>query len=394
MYRLPTREIVTIFDDVTDRMKAGEEQRYLQEQLLVSQKMESIGAFAGGTAHNFRNILQAVSGNIEYLEMVHGDIPEIRELAKSIYDSIEKGVDLINSLLQFSKRDGDYQMVDVDLADVITKTYEIVSRVFNKNIEVQVNVGKNLYIRGNHSLLSQVFMNLFSNAKDAMPHGGILSIEARKSKGKIIAVVSDTGHGMDRETLEKIFDPFFTLKDVGKGTGLGLSTTHGIIEQHKGSIQAFSKPGKGATFEIYFPAVMPREVGKLELPNEIVQGKGEKVLIVDDERASLDSLTHLIQRLGYEVISEDSPIKALKTYSKWRPDVVIMDRNMPQMDGIACVKEIVKVDPRARIVILSGYEESGADGIDESVQGLIKGYLMKPCGVKALSQTLARVLQG
>ena len=230
VYRLPSGEIVAIFDDITDKKKAEEEQSALQQQLLVSQKMESIGAFAGGTAHNFRNILQAISGNIEYIELLHGDNPEVKELAKDIYDSVEKGVDLINNLLHFSRRGGGYQVADMDLADVIKKTSDIIDRVFNKNIKIKVDLEERLYVVGNQSLLSQVFMNLFSNARDAMPDGGKLRVEAKRRKDKIVVKVSDTGYGMDEETMEKIFDPFFTLKDVGKGTGLGLSTTHGIVE--------------------------------------------------------------------------------------------------------------------------------------------------------------------
>ncbi|UCF85558.1 MAG: FHA domain-containing protein, partial [Desulfobacteraceae bacterium] len=224
LYRLPSGEIVAIYDDVTEKKKAEAEQKALQEQLLISQKMESIGTFAGGTAHNFRNILQAISGNIEYLEMVYNDKSEIREMAKSIHDSVEKGVDLINNLLHLSKKDEEPQLVDLDLADVIEKTHKIIDRVFDKNIEIKLNIGENLFVKGNHSLLSQVFLNLLTNARDAMPDGGILLVEAKKMDNKVVAIVSDSGYGMDKETLDQIFDPFFTLKDVGKGTGLGLST--------------------------------------------------------------------------------------------------------------------------------------------------------------------------
>ena len=134
--------------------------------------------------------------------------------------------------MHFSKRGGKYQLADIDLADVITKTYKIISRVFNKNIKIKLNLEKNLFVNGAHSLLSQVFMNLFTNARDAMPHGGTMLIEAKRVKNKVLATVADTGEGMDSETLEKIFDPFFTLKDVGTGTGLGLSTTHGLSLIH------------------------------------------------------------------------------------------------------------------------------------------------------------------
>ena len=392
VYRLPSGEIVTMYDDVTDKRRAEEEQKALQKQLFASQKMETIGAFAGGTAHNFRNILQAISGNIEYLEMIYGEEEEVKDVAKSIYDSVEKGVDLINNLLHFSKRGGKYQLADIDLADVITKTYKIISRVFNKNIKIKLNLEKNLFVNGDHSLLSQVFMNLFTNARDAMPHGGTMLIEAKRVKNKVLATVADTGEGMDSETMEKIFDPFFTLKDVGTGTGLGLSTSHGIVEQHKGSISVSSEPGRGSIFRIYFPFVKTKGLEKHEPETEMVFGKGQKVLIVDDERPALEALANMTTHLGYKTISVDRAVQALDSYIKWEPDIVLMDRNMPEMDGVTCIKGILKTDPKAKIVIVSGYEESGPDGIDEDIKGVIKGYLNKPCGMRELSHALSRAL--
>ncbi len=390
---LSPNEIVTIYDDVTPRKKAEKEQKTLQKQLFVSQKMETIGAFAGGTAHNFRNILQAILGNIEYLEMTHGHEPEIKELAKSVYDSVERGVDLINNLLHFSKKGAKYQLVSLELGDVIQEAYEIIERVFDKNIKITLDIDKGLCVHGDYSLLSQVFMNLFTNARDAMPGGGKLFVQAKRMEDEVIATVSDTGHGMDRATLDKIFDPFFTLKDVGKGTGLGLSTTHGIIEQHKGTITVSSEPGKGTRFEITLPAAEKSAVHRVAPQREIMLGKGEKVLIVDDEPSALEALAHLTQSLGYHAISVDRSGDALVNYRKWSPDIVLMDRNMPEMDGITCIREIMKTDPEAKILIVSGYEHSGSDGIAEDVKGLIKGYITKPCGREELGRTLYQVLQ-
>ena len=384
---------MAIYDDVTDRKKAEAEQKALQEQLFRSQKMESIGAFASGTAHNFRNILQAILGNIEYLEMIHADKSEVTDLAKSIHDSVEKGVGLINNLLHFSKRDGEYELAELDLADVIQETHEIIERLFEKNIEITLNLGKNLFLKGNRALLSQVFMNLFTNARDAMPGGGKLSVDAQKSSDKVIAKVSDTGHGMDKEILEKIFDPFFTLKEVGKGTGLGLSTTHGIIEQHDGTISVKSKPGKGTTFTIQLPLVRAEKPHESKPKKELLFGNGQKVLIVDDERPALEALTNLTKSLGYEPISIENPTEALKKYTKTSPDVVLLDRSMPEMDGSTFIMEITKTDPNARIIIISGYEETGPDGIDEDVKNLIKGYLTKPFKVEELSRALAQALK-
>jgi signal transduction histidine kinase/ActR/RegA family two-component response regulator len=393
-YRLPSGEVVVIMDDVTERKRREREQKALQEQLIIHQRMESMGAFAGGIAHNFRNILQAISGNTEFLEFVCGEKKEIADLTTNIFDSVEKGVDLINNLLHFSRRGGvQYQMAYLDMSDVIRQTHEIISRVLNKNLEIQIDAEKNLYVKGNRSLLSQVFMNLYSNASDAMPNGGKLTINAFKKRGNVIVTVSDTGIGMDDETLKKIFDPFFTMKEVGKGTGLGLATVHGIIEEHKGAINVSSAPGKGTTFRISLAYAEPEGFDEIEEGREIILGRGEKVMIVDDERPALDALAAIINKLGYQAIPLERPTEVLSAYSAIAPDVVLMDRGMPKMDGITCARNIVDRDPMARIIIVSGYEETGPHGIEENAKSLIKGYLTKPCRIEDLSQAISRALE-
>jgi len=393
VYRMPSGEIVSVFDDVTEKKKAEARERALQERLFAAQKMESIGTLAGGTAHNFRNILQVISGNVEYIQMMSGEKPEINESIRAILSSIEKGVDLITSLLRYSKWDEEFEFVDLDLADVVLKTYEIVNRVFDKRIQMDLKLEKNLFVKGDHSLLSQVFMNCFTNAQDAMPSGGRLSIEAKKEDDKVVVTISDTGHGMDDGTSSKIFDPFFTLKPVGKGTGLGLSVTKGIIDQHKGSIEVSSELGRGTTFKICLPLSKMQETEKVEPEIQIISGTMQKVLIVDDDHPVLDALTKLIKSLGYLAIPVDEPADALKNYKRWAPDIVLVDRSMPAIDGISFIKKIVHTDPSSRIIIISGYEESSSNGIDESIKSHIKGYITKPCGIKELSSALSQALK-
>jgi signal transduction histidine kinase/FixJ family two-component response regulator len=393
-YRLPGGEIVVIIDDITEKKKAAKQQKVLQQQLFASQKMESIGIFAGGIAHNFRNILQAISGNTELLELLSGERRDIRVLSEKIYDSVEKGVDLINSLLHFSRKGGEYNLAHLDLADVIRQTQEVIGRVLNRSIHIESEVETSLFVKGNRSLLSQVFMNLFSNASDAMPNGGKLAVQAARQGDRIIATVTDTGIGMDEETLEKIFDPFFTLKEVGKGTGLGLSTVHGIIKEHKGTISVASKPGKGTTFTIALPC---EEGEKKELDRthkEIRRGKKEKILIVDDEGPALEALASTTRGLGYEAIAVQKPQDAVNKYEKWNPDVVLMDRGMPGMDGITCAKKIMEKYPDAKIIIVSGYEDAGPNRISPDMRTPLKGYIVKPCSMAQLGQAIARALEG
>lgn len=393
VHRLPSGEIVALFADLTDQKRAEEEQRTLQERFLNVQKLESVGRLAGGVAHNFRNILQAILGNMEFLEMVYEDMPEIKEAVKNIDNSITKGVDLVNSLLQFSKAGTDFKPVVTDLSQVIQETYQIVEKLFDKKIQVSMEVEKDLFLEGNRSLLSQVFMNLFTNARDAMPGGGHLLVEARKEKGEIVAVVSDTGYGMDKKTLEQIFDPFFTGKEVGKGTGLGLSTVHGIVEEHGGRIFVSSSPGNGTSFTIRFPLAKNPAHTMKELEKNVIPGKGEKILVVDDEPGSLAALVGMTQSLGYKTESVSRSLEAVKHYAEFKPDVVLMDRNMPGMDGIECIRELRRFDENAKVVIVSGYESSGPNGIDQDVKKMIMGYLTKPCGLEELSLILSEILE-
>jgi len=393
VYRLPSGEVVALFADLTDQKRVEEEQRVLQERFLNAQKLESVGRLAGGVAHNFRNILQAILGNMEFLEMVYEDMPEIRDAVRNIDNSITKGVDLVNSLLQFSKAGTDFRPVVTDLSQVIQETYGIVERLFDKKIQVSVEVEKDLFLKGNRSLLSQVFMNLFTNARDAMPGGGHLLVEARKDGEEILVVVSDTGYGMDKKTLEQIFDPFFSGKEVGKGTGLGLSTVHGIVDEHGGKISVSSSPGKGTTFKIRFPRAKDTADALTKPEKHIITGSGQKILVVDDEPGSLAALVGMTESLGYRAAGVSRSVEAIEQYTEFQPDAVLMDRNMPGMDGISCIREIMRLDGNAKIVIVSGYESSGPNGIDEDVKNMIMGYLIKPCGLEELSLVLSEILE-
>jgi len=394
IHRLPSGELVIIYRDITEKKRAQEDQRILERKLMHSQKLESVGRLAGGVAHNFRNILQAILGNAEYLQVVRADDDTVKEAVKNINNSVDKGVDLIHSLLHFSRLGEDFEPTTVDLGEVIRDTYKIIEKVFDKRIAITMEVEENLVIKGNKSLLSQVFMNLFNNAKDAMAEGGQLCIRAKRSDQRAIITVSDTGVGMDKETLEKIFDPFFSLKEVGRGYGLGLSTVHGIVQGHKGTISATSEPGKGSTFTLSFPLYKEAFRGdELEsLPDDLRFGRGEKILVVDDEESILNALVSMTERLGYRVKAARGGKQAIKIYREWNPHLVLMDRNMPEMDGLTCTREIMNIDPEGRVVIISGYEESGSNGIDQTTKEMIRGYMTKPCGIQDLSNVIANVL--
>jgi len=368
-------------------------QKKLEAQLMQAQKMEAIGTMASGVGHNFRNILAVISMQSQMLQMKYTDDPELQEVAGGINTYVERGAQLIEGLMQFSRRQTKKEHLTLNLADLIRETHQLISISFDKMINIQLDIPEFLPVTGDHSELSQVFMNLFTNARDAMPGGGELHIEAKKEGDCVQVIISDTGCGMDKEIQERCFDPFFTTKEVDKGTGLGLSTTYGIVKEHGGEIQVYSALGQGTTFKLNFPFAPSHEKALQVSSTEIIPGNGQRILIVDDEKDMCKVMEELLKRLGYQAAYVNSGDAAVLKYKSWRPDLVLLDRNMPEMDGLSCAESVLDHDPDAKIVIISGYDVDGPTGIAEEKKRLIKGYITKPIGMAKLSTQLARILE-
>jgi len=393
VYKLPNGEIVCIYEDVTAQKQAIENQQKLQKQLSHAQKLESLGRLAGGVAHNFRNILQAVLGNSQFLQMAYSQDALLQKITRIINESVKKGSNFIDSLLKFSRQDIEKEMLPLNLKDVLDETYKIISNTFDHRIKIITKIEDSLPMSGDHLSLNQVFINLCNNARDSMPGGGELKIEAKKDTEKVMVTISDNGCGMDEETLKNIFDPFYTTKDIGEGTGLGLSITHGIIEEHNGTVSVSSQANKGTTFTISFPIAEKFVRTESESPLKIRHGKGQKVLIVDDEPDVLKGLMNMIKSIGYEVDSARNGNKALEHYKRYKPDVVLLDWKMPIMDGVTCAKKILKNDPAARIVIISGYQEIAVDGIGVGLKNDIKDFVLKPFDINEISKVISKALR-
>lgn len=367
--------------------------RKLQTQLQHAQKMESIGTIASGVAHNFRNILAGVSLQNQLIKVRFRDNLPLLEITDMIANGVKRGARLVDGLMQFSRKQGAKDFSIVNITQVITDVYDLARKSFDNKIDIRVNLPEYLPIIGNHADIGQVILNLCVNARDAMPDGGVLHIKAHQKREKVEIIITDTGHGMDKATVAKCFDPFFTTKDVGKGTGLGLSTSYGIIHDHGGDIHVYSEPGKGTAFKIRLPLSSLEDITIQEnFPETTVQGKGQKVLVVDDETQILKPLEELLEFLGYQADSETCGTDAIAKYKTWLPDVVLLDRNMPEMDGIACAETIIRQFPKATIVLISGYNEMGANGIKPETKKLIAGYLTKPIDMIELSQLLSKLL--
>ena len=376
--------IIIMITDVTER-------KHLEMQLQHVQKMEAIGTIAAGVAHNFRNTLTEVLVNSQLIQMNYEDQSGLHEVAGRINTSVRRGSRLVDGLLQFSRKQIKEEFKIINLPDVIDQTCQLIRTSFDQKIEIVTDYPDQMPIMGDVNSLSQALMNLCTNARDAMPAGGCLNIKAVQEGRRILVTVSDDGEGMGKETVEKCFDPFFTTKPIGKGTGLGLSTTYGIIKSHEGLISVESQSKKGTTFKIHFPLVAGKEEHTLEDEPSLVRGDGQLVLVVDDEPEILNAMNELLEYLGYKPEFASSGTEGLDKYKECKPDAVLMDINMPEMDGIACIEEILNYDPRAKISIISGYELDGINGLGQKTQESIQDYLPKPVGLSDLSALLAKM---
>ncbi len=346
--------------------------RQLEQQLLQAQKMESVGLLAGGVAHDFNNLLTAISG---YGQILQDNISPEDEL---LHDSIEqvlkaavRASELTRSLLAFSRK----QVISpkpVHVDTVISNTGKLIRRIIGEDIEFDtVFSDKKLLIMADAGQIEQVLMNLASNARDAMPHGGRLSISTSEvviregtealyglaTAGKYALIsVADTGRGIDRKSMEKLFEPFYTTKEVGKGTGLGLSIVYGIIKQHDGSVLVSSEPDKGTTFNIYLPLMegrIVREEAKMPAP---LAGGMETLLVAEDEEMVRVFLKRILERAGYRVIVAGDGEEAVARF-KEHDDIalVLSDVVMPRKNGKEILEEIRKLKPEMKAIFISGY---------------------------------------
>ena len=347
------------------------EREKIEQQLLQSQKMESIGLLAGGVAHDFNNLLTGIGG---YAQIIQDSVPaddELQESVAQVIAGVDRAADLTRSLLAFSRKQ-ELNRKPVMIDSIIDKAGKFIRRVIGEDIELRTaQSGKELLVMADSGQIEQVLMNLAVNARDAMPRGGCLSIATSEvgvkeesqalydlsSPGNYARIsIADTGAGMDRTTMERIFEPFYTTKAVGKGTGLGLSIVHGIIKQHDGSILAGSEPGKGTTFDIYLPLIEGRagkEEAKLSAP---VAGGAETLLIAEDEEIVKAYLKRTLEKAGYRVIVAGDGIEAVARFREHDDiSLVLSDVVMPGKNGKEILAEIKEINPEIKVIFISGY---------------------------------------
>jgi PAS domain S-box-containing protein len=400
--------LYSIVYDITARKKAEEEKAALETQLLHAQKMESIGTLSGGIAHDFNNLLGIILGNAE---LAMDDMPEWHS-AKFNLNEIRtaslRARDVVKQLLSFSRKT-DPKQRPVKLVQIVEEALRILRSSIPTSVEIHQNIPNDVEdtILADSTQINQVMINLFTNAAHAMEDtGGVITIGIENidldhvsatvypdlSPGSYVKLtVSDTGTGIDHEIKDRIFDPYFTTKEVGKGTGIGLSVVHGIIKSHNGAIIVDSQFGKGTTFCIFFPVAEEAVVIEAEPDDEFPTGN-EKILIVDDEESMVDIGRRRLERLGYQVEARTDPREALDLFraAPDQFDLVITDMTMPHITGDNLVKEILNIRPDMPTILCTGFSEK----IDEekAKQIGVREYIEKPIDQGRLSRLVRKVL--
>ncbi len=389
---------VFIFRDVTREMM-------IEEQSRQAQKLEAIGIMAGGIAHDFNNILAAIMGYSELLESYISDV-NAKKFVSQILKSTNRARDLIKQILTFC-RQGEEERKPLHIAPIVKEIMKFIRASLPATIEIKEVIETRGTILADPTRIHQVIMNLCTNSAYAMREkGGILGIRLSEveldrenvkeylelKEGKYIKLtVSDTGYGMDKKTLERIFEPFYTTKPRGEGTGLGLSVVHGIVKHYDGTVTVSSEPGEGTTFDIFFPCV-EIDVKEDVAEEKILPGGNEHILLVDDEEALAMCYSNMLMKLGYNVTSETNSIKALKDFclEPGKYDLFITDYTMPKMTGIELSEELLQVNPDIPVIIYTG--SSDMVELDREKITNIKEIIFKPVSMSLLARTVRKVL--
>jgi two-component system cell cycle sensor histidine kinase/response regulator CckA len=383
------------------------DQENLEAKRRHTEKLDALGTFAGGVAHNFNNLLMAIMGNASLALLTCDPDDEHYDALKRIQMLVEKGAQLTQQLLVVAGKKKTYEFKPVALDRILVATCDAFAAI-NDEITVYREFAEDLWrIEADASQIEHALWNLFVNAADAMPGGGKLYVKTMNATHKdlqgkvhnpklgnyIRLSLADTGMGMDRETRERLFDPFFSTKDLCSGTGLGLAFVHGVIKAHGGYIDINSEKGRGTVFDIYLPALNGRTTREKEVNQVISKGNG-RILLIDDEEMILDVGKDMLSRLGYEVLLAGSGDEALGIYEKNKDAIalIILDMIMPNMSGGETYDKLREQNPDVKILLSSGYSIDG-----QASRILERGcddFIQKPFTVTALSRKLREVLDG
>ena len=404
IFKLPSDEIVAIYEDITER-------KHLEEQLLQSQKMDAIGTLAGGIAHDFNNLLTVISGNsniamseIDKTSQTYKDIKEINIAAT-------RAALLTRQLLLYSRKQP-MRLHALNINKIINDLVKMLKRLLGEDVEIKLELEPDiLSVKADLSNLEQVITNLCINARDAMPKGGTITIKTEnmvisedESKAidnscpgrYVLLSITDTGSGMDKETIKRIFEPFFTTKGLGKGTGLGLSVVYGIIKAHNGWINVYSEPTHGAIFKAYLPAIKSEAAVISEVKEELdrLKGKGEHILIIEDDESVLEYIERILLKNNYcihKAVSSQNAVKVFKENSK-RIDLVITDMILTDENGLDIIDKLKLIKNNIGVIICSGYLDDKANFLEIQKKGY--EFIQKPFEAIGMLRTIRQILDG
>ncbi len=403
LYPLITNGIeggVFVIEDVTEKEK-------LQQQLIQSQKLEAVGTLAGGFAHDFNNFLSGISGYVSLIKMA-SEKDKIDSYAEKIDEVIKRAKDIINHILVFTRKE-EAVIEPIEINDILKEIVSMLKHSFKRNIKIDIAEEDKFNILGDKSQLSQVFLNILINSRDAIE-------EAKREEGKIKIIIrkitvdednllhygglppgeyvrvdiEDNGEGIPENILGKIFEPFFTTKPKGKGTGLGLSMAYGIVRNHGGQIRVYSRVGIGSTFSVILP-LSEKPVLSGEREKTIHVGEGT-ILVVDDEDYIRDSLVDFLTRIGYKVYSASNGKEAIKEFEKRKDeiDLVLIDLIMPELDGFKTLRILKKIKQSIKSIMMSGF--IGDEREFDELKHEADAFIMKPVGLPELSEIISKIL--
>jgi PAS domain S-box-containing protein len=391
---------IVMANDVTNSLK-------LEDQLRQAQKMESVGLLAGGVAHDFNNVLTAIIGYGNLLQMKLAKTDPLRSYADNIMITAQRAAQLTQSLLAFSRKQVIHP-IPIELNGIILRMEKLLKRLIREDIELITRLAPaDTTVMADGVQVEQVLVNLATNARDAMPRGGTLTISSsiEELEEDFIAVhgygkpgayvrlsIADTGAGMEERTRERIFEPFFTTKEMGQGTGLGLASSYGIIKQHKGFIDVESEPGRGTSFHIYFPALKSGASKDGVHAEEVLKGGTETILVAEDDEVIRNLTSSILREFGYTVIDAKDGNAAVREFreNRDRISLLLLDVIMPLKGGKDAYEEIRTLRPRIKVLFISGYSE---DMI--SKKGILEegsSFISKPVSPSELLQKVREVL--
>ncbi|MDX8412017.1 MAG: PAS domain S-box protein [Mariprofundaceae bacterium] len=385
------------------------ERSMLEEKFQQAQKMEAIGTLVGGLAHDFNNLLAGMMGNLYLAKCKAEALPEVTSRLKKVEELGFRGAALIAQLLTFARK-GEVKMVDFPLVSFVKEAYKLAKMSVPENIDLQARFAdKDLAVNGDPVQLQQVIMNLLNNARDAVAGAQSPRIMLELSRfeaddafssahTEVSATsfahirVSDNGTGISEEYLDKVFEPYFTTKETGKGTGLGLAMAYGAVRMHGGIFSVESEPGQGAAFHVYLPLIERSSTDKPSVAaEEVMPGRGETILLADDEEHVRQSCCDVLKDIGYEVVAAHDGEQAMRIFSAYKKkiDLLILDVVMPKLGGIDVARMIRQIEPRIPIVYVTGYSKGGTTGVKNEPYSNV---LIKPFHVEQLSRTVRKLL--